>query len=55
MKLEYWGTPCELPPQEPIVCEVCGGVDIEKIYINDTGEVVGCDQCIKIVKVEELK
>lgn len=38
---------CQQDP-EPIYCEICGE-EVEYLYKNADGEVVGCDNCIKQV------
>lgn len=36
---------CQSDP-DPIYCEVCGK-EVERIYKNADGDVVGCDNCIR--------
>lgn len=38
---------CQADP-EPIYCDVCGK-EVEHLYKNEAGDVVGCDRCIKVV------
>lgn len=38
---------CQHDP-EPICCEVCGK-EVEHLYKNADGDVVGCDNCIRKV------
>ena len=35
-----------MPSPEPVHCPVCGG-EIETIYTDKDGDVIGCDNCIK--------
>ena len=43
-------------PEEKKVCPICGYDDVSRYYVNsNTGDVVGCDECISEVKdLEDL-
>lgn len=34
------------PEPEPIYCDICGA-EVEYLYKDINGDVVGCDQCIR--------
>ena len=36
------------PDPEPIYCDICGK-EVETLYKDKDGEIVGCDNCIKQV------
>ena len=45
----------ELPPErDPFFCPICGE-DCDELYLDNYGEIVGCDNCIREISVYDYK